>query len=270
MRPGMRLGRRSRLPAARARRAGSRDGRAVVGGGAAPARGRGFSVEPVEPGTVYFETRGVERLYGGLEPALKRALSAVGPSGTRARGGRAAVRRARRGDVRAAGAGADRLRRPHAALPRAAAADAAPARAEPRPGAGGARDTNDRTACRLPGGAVAERLGPDGRRAWSLARGEQDGRVAPRRPARASGRDAGVPGSSRPDADAPARASVLVDRCSPDRNARVPAAEARPLGAARRRRLVAPHGDAPRADSGPGASASAPWARSSTSCQRRR
>jgi protein ImuB len=35
----------------------------------------------------------------------------------------------------------------------------------------------------LPGGAVAERLGPDGRRAWSLARGEQDGRVEPRRPA---------------------------------------------------------------------------------------
>src|SRR5215213_6314735 len=38
----------------------------------------GFAVEPVEPGTVYFETRAVERLYGGLEPALKRALSAVG------------------------------------------------------------------------------------------------------------------------------------------------------------------------------------------------
>ena len=34
----------------------------------------------------------------------------------------------------------------------------------------------------LPGGAVAERLGPDGRRAWSLARGEQDGKVAPRQP----------------------------------------------------------------------------------------
>ncbi|HEY6053950.1 MAG TPA: hypothetical protein VIU86_08460, partial [Gaiellaceae bacterium] len=33
----------------------------------------------------------------------------------------------------------------------------------------------------LPGGAVAERLGPDGRRAWSLARGEEDGRVHPRR-----------------------------------------------------------------------------------------
>jgi nucleotidyltransferase/DNA polymerase involved in DNA repair len=33
----------------------------------------------------------------------------------------------------------------------------------------------------LPGGAVAERLGPDGRRAWSLARGEEDGGVKPRR-----------------------------------------------------------------------------------------
>ena len=34
----------------------------------------------------------------------------------------------------------------------------------------------------LPGGAVAERLGPDGRRAWSLARGEHDGCVTARRP----------------------------------------------------------------------------------------
>src|SRR5262249_18019570 len=38
----------------------------------------GFAVEPAEPGCLYFETRGVERLYGGLEPALKRALAAVG------------------------------------------------------------------------------------------------------------------------------------------------------------------------------------------------
>src|SRR5436309_3161385 len=39
----------------------------------------GFAVDPAAPGCVYFETRGVERLYGGLEPALKRALGAVGP-----------------------------------------------------------------------------------------------------------------------------------------------------------------------------------------------
>src|SRR6266566_9547363 len=39
----------------------------------------GFAVDPAEPGCVFFETRGVERLYGGLEPALQRALAAVGP-----------------------------------------------------------------------------------------------------------------------------------------------------------------------------------------------
>src|SRR5262245_3434702 len=38
----------------------------------------GFAVEPVEPGCLYFETRGVERLYRGVAPALKRALRAVG------------------------------------------------------------------------------------------------------------------------------------------------------------------------------------------------
>src|SRR5579884_3960136 len=40
----------------------------------------GFSVEPVGLGIAYFETRGVERLYGGLEPALQRAIAAVGGS----------------------------------------------------------------------------------------------------------------------------------------------------------------------------------------------
>src|SRR5438876_10958634 len=30
----------------------------------------GFAVEPASSGVAYFETRGVERLYGGLEPAL--------------------------------------------------------------------------------------------------------------------------------------------------------------------------------------------------------
>src|SRR2546423_389869 len=48
----------------------------------------GFAVEPVEPGCVHFETRGVERLYGGIEPALERALAAVG-SGWEARAGAA-------------------------------------------------------------------------------------------------------------------------------------------------------------------------------------
>src|SRR5262245_6152699 len=39
----------------------------------------GFAVEPAEPGCLYFETRGVERLYGGVQAALRRSLAAVGP-----------------------------------------------------------------------------------------------------------------------------------------------------------------------------------------------
>src|SRR5438270_14076195 len=31
----------------------------------------GFAVDPATPGCAYFETSGVERLYGGFEPALK-------------------------------------------------------------------------------------------------------------------------------------------------------------------------------------------------------
>src|SRR5436190_23005715 len=38
----------------------------------------GIAVDPVEHGVVVFETKGVERLYGGVQPALERALSAVG------------------------------------------------------------------------------------------------------------------------------------------------------------------------------------------------
>src|SRR5918994_2679656 len=38
----------------------------------------GFAVDPVEHGVVVFETRGVERLYGGTQPALERALQAAG------------------------------------------------------------------------------------------------------------------------------------------------------------------------------------------------
>src|SRR5256714_7870512 len=41
----------------------------------------GFSVESAALGCAYFETRGAERLYGGLQPALRRALKALRPGG---------------------------------------------------------------------------------------------------------------------------------------------------------------------------------------------
>ncbi len=87
----------------------------------------GFAVDPAEPGCVFFETRGVERLYGGLEPALQRALAAVGPGW------------------------------------------------DPRAGAA------ERRFAAL-AAAVAERLGPDGRRAWGLARGGAAAKIRGRRP----------------------------------------------------------------------------------------
>jgi len=143
----------------------------------------GFAVDPEEPGCVYFQTDGVERLYGGLEAALERALASVGPAW----------------DPRAGAA-----QRRFAALAAASVA---------RPGqalvvAGGKEEgflaplplsllplSTDRYAeleglgmrklgelAALPGGSVAERLGPEGRRAWALANGGEKGRIRGRRP----------------------------------------------------------------------------------------
>src|SRR5438477_3249927 len=143
----------------------------------------GFAVESAAVGCVYFETRGIERLYGGIEPALKRALAAVGAAW----------------DARIGAAG-----RRFAAL--AAASVARPGQVlvvrdedvgrflAPLPltllplerqryeelEALGVRRLGQ--LAWLPGGAVAERLGPDGRRAWGLARGGAAARVRGRRP----------------------------------------------------------------------------------------
>ncbi len=143
----------------------------------------GFAVEPVEPGTALFETQGVERLYGGLEPALKRALAAVGPAWD-ARAGAAERRFAALAAAGVARPGQalivsdDRTRKFLAPLPMTLL----PLERERYDELEelGVRTIGELAG--LPGGAVAERLGPDGRRAWSLARGEHDGRVAPRRP----------------------------------------------------------------------------------------
>ena len=146
----------------------------------------GFAVEPDSPGVVYFDTRGVERLYGGLEPALKRALAAVGTAWD-PRVGAAERRFAALAAASVARAGQalivsnDREQAfvsplPLELLPLDQARYAA------------LEELGVRTIGQLaglPGGAVAERLGPVGRRAWSLAGGEEPGerKVAPRRPA---------------------------------------------------------------------------------------
>jgi protein ImuB len=143
----------------------------------------GFAVEPAGLGCAYFETRGVERLYGGVEAALKRALAAVssawdpraGAAGRRF-AALAAANVARPGQVLIV---ADERARdflaplPLSLLPLEEARRRELAEL-------GVRKVGELAG--LPGGAVAERLGPDGRRAWSLARGRERRRVRGRRP----------------------------------------------------------------------------------------
>jgi nucleotidyltransferase/DNA polymerase involved in DNA repair len=144
----------------------------------------GFAVDSAEQGAVYFETRGVERLYGGMQSALERALAAVGSTW----------------DPRIGAAG-----RRFTAL--AAASVARPGQIlivaekeeeaflEPLP-LSLLPLTADRYAeleglglrrlgelAQLPGGAVAERLGTEGRKAWRLAQGGRKAKVRGRKPA---------------------------------------------------------------------------------------
>jgi protein ImuB len=142
----------------------------------------GVAVDPTEPGVVFFETRGVERLYRGVEPALKKALGAVGAAWDARVGaaGRkftalAAANVARPGQILVV---SDEATRDFLApLPLDLLPLDEPRQQELREL--GVRRLGELAG--LPGGAVAERLGPDGRRAWSLARGGERRRVRGRR-----------------------------------------------------------------------------------------
>jgi protein ImuB len=144
----------------------------------------GFAVDGREVGCVYFETRGVERLYGGLDASLERALAAVGSSWD-PRAGAAERRFAALAAASVARPGQavvvsdERTGEFLAPLP----VDALPLRRDTQEElrALGVRRMGELAA--LPGGAVAERLGPEGRRAWRLAQGGRRTRVRGRRPA---------------------------------------------------------------------------------------
>jgi nucleotidyltransferase/DNA polymerase involved in DNA repair len=143
----------------------------------------GFAVESADLGCVYFETRWVERLYGGLEAALERALAAVGTAWDPRAGAAerrfaalAAANVARPGQILIVSD--ERTDEFLAPLPLGLVP------LEPRR----QRELRELGVRRLgelaglPQGAVAERLGPDGRRAWSLARGGAAARIRGRRP----------------------------------------------------------------------------------------
>ena len=142
----------------------------------------GFAVDPANAGCVFFETRGVERLYGGLERAIQRALAAVGTAWDPRAGAAerrfaalAAANVARPGQILVVSD--ERTAEFLAPLP----VDLLPLRPHDQQELRelGVRRLGELAG--LPGGAVAERLGPDGRRAWQLARGGKRARVRGRR-----------------------------------------------------------------------------------------
>ena len=144
----------------------------------------GFAVEPVEPGVVVFETRGVERLYGGVEAALTRALVSVGPAWDP---------RAGAGQRRFVALAAASVARPGQAV--IVEGEEEQAFLEPLPlsllpmtpnryaelEGLGLRSLGE--LAQLPAGAVAERLGVEGRQAQRLARGGRKTRVRGCKPA---------------------------------------------------------------------------------------
>src|SRR3954463_2668952 len=185
----------------------------------------GFAVEPAEPGLVYFDSKGVERLYGGLEPALKRALAAVGTvwdprvgAAERRVAALAPANVARPGKavtVSDAPTGPFLVPLPLTLLPLE------------RDRYEELEELGVRTIGQLaglPGAAVAERLGAEGRRAGSLARGGQDGRVAPRRPAVALHETLEFPEAVGNELTLRRGLAVLVDRllARPERAGRPP------------------------------------------------
>jgi protein ImuB len=144
----------------------------------------GFAVDPAEQGVVYFETRGVERLYGGVRAALERALAAVGSTWD-ARVGAAGRRFTALAAASVARPGQivlvqDQEERefleplPLSLLP------LPPDRYAELEGLGLRRLGE---LAQLPRAAVAERLGVDGRKAWRLAQGGRKARVRGRKPA---------------------------------------------------------------------------------------
>src|SRR6186713_1402355 len=141
----------------------------------------GFEVDSGDLGCVHFETRGVERLYGGVEAALARALAAVGSAWDP---------RAGAGQRRFVALAAASVARPGQAVivegkEEQGFLEPLPLSLLPLPSNRyaeleglGVRRLGELAS--LPGGAVEERLGPEGKRAWSLAGGERSTTRAPR------------------------------------------------------------------------------------------
>ena len=185
----------------------------------------GVGVEPVEPGCVYFETAGIERLAGGLDAALRRALEAVGP-GWGARVGAATRRFAALAAASVAPAGRALVvdDGETALFLEPLPLDLLPLPPDRRRELSelGIRKLGE--LARLPGSAVADRLGSDGADAWRLARGDDRGRVEPRIPPREIAESLRFPEAIGNALALEQALGVLLDRllARPERGGRAP------------------------------------------------
>jgi protein ImuB len=173
----------------------------------------GLAVEPSEPGCAYFETRGIERLAGGVKAAVQRALDAVG-SAWEPRIGVAERRFAALAAASVAPAGRalvvddEETELFLAPLP-LHLLPLGPERREELSELGVKRLGE---LARLPKAAVADRLGAEGAEAWRLAQGEGDARVTPRKPPAEIGESLEFPEPVANEITLVRALSALIDR----------------------------------------------------------
>jgi len=204
----------------------------------------GFAIESAEPGCAYFETSGLERLAGGLDATLKRALAAVGP-GWEPRLGAAT----RRFTALAAASVAP----PHGIV--VVDDDESSLFLEPLPldllslTPERRRELSDLgikrlgELARLPGASVADRLGRDGEEAWRIISGAEDGPIEGRRPPSEIVEELEFPEAVANELALARALTALVDRvlARPERGGRIPrrlAVSARLIGGGSWRRSL--------------------------------
>jgi protein ImuB len=173
----------------------------------------GLAVEPAEPGCAYFETRGIERLAGGVKAAVQRALDAVGVAWD-PRVGVAERRFAALAAASVAPAGRALIvddqetelflaPLPLHLLP------LSPERREELSELGVKRLGE---LAGLPRAAVADRLGVEGSEAWRLAHGEGEARISARKPSAGIGESLEFPEPVANEVTLARALSALVDR----------------------------------------------------------
>jgi protein ImuB len=185
----------------------------------------GFAVESDEPGCSYFHTDGVERLSGGFQESLRRALDAVGPrwqprigAAPRRFTALAAASVAPPGQVVVVDDGESALFLEPLPL------DLLPLSPERRQELSELGVKRLGELAELPGASVSDRLGADCGEAWKLARGEDERGLATRKPPSELAEELEFPEPVANEITLRRALAALVDRllARPERGGRAP------------------------------------------------